>query len=97
MDDLDGGPAARTTHFSWGGVNYEIDLSRANQRAFEKAIKPYVEAARRVRGTRTGRGRSTTAKHDLSAVREWASANGFDVAPRGRVSAAVLEAYTAAR
>lgn len=93
-DDLDGRVAAGTVAFSFNGASYEIDLSKSNRRAFEKAIKPYVDAARKVRGTR-GR-KASSRKHDLPAVREWAAANGFDVAPRGRVASDVLEAYEAA-
>lgn len=33
---------------------------------------------------------------DLSAIREWARANGYKVSERGRISSAVREAYEAA-
>ena len=32
-DDLDGGPAAETVRFSFGGADYEIDLSKKNASA----------------------------------------------------------------
>lgn len=94
-DDIDGGPAAGTVHFSFDGTNYEIDLSKSNQKAFEKAISVYVGHARKVRGTRKSTA-SRGAKHDLSAVREWARTNGYEVSERGRVAASVLEAYESA-
>jgi hypothetical protein len=95
-DDIDGSKAEGTISFSFEGTNYEIDLSRSNSRAFEKAMAPYIGHARKARATRSrGRGRGG-AKHDLSAVRTWASENGYQVAPRGRVAAEVLEAYDAA-
>jgi nucleoid-associated protein Lsr2 len=96
-DDIDGSKAEGTVSFSFDGTAYEIDLSKANSRAFEKAMALYVGHARKVRNTRprSGRGKAS-AKYDLAAVRSWASENGYDVAPRGRVATEVLEAYDAA-
>ncbi len=98
-DDVDGGKAERTIAFGFDGANYEIDLSKKNATAFERALRPYVEAARKVGrggGARRGR-RANAAVRDLGAVREWARANGHAVSDRGRVPGAVLEAYDAAR
>lgn len=97
-DDIDGTKAEGTVSFSFDGTSYEIDLSKANLRAFEKAMALYVGHARKVRAPRAraaGRGRSG-GKYDLTAVRQWATDNGFTVAPRGRVASEVLEAYDAA-
>ncbi len=96
-DDVDGGKAERTIAFGYDGANYEIDLSKKNATAFEKMMRPYVDAARKVGrgGVRRGRRASAPAR-DLSAVREWARANGHAVSDRGRVPAAVLEAYDSA-
>jgi hypothetical protein len=100
-DALDGGKADTTLRFSWENAAYEIDLSKKNAAAFAKLIKPYVEAGRRVRrsagastrrGGRSGNG-SRGRAHDLSAVRTWAKENGYAVADRGRIPAAVLAAY----
>ena len=49
VDDIDGRVAQRTVRFSLDGVDYEIDLSSANQRVLEKRLAPFVIAARRVR------------------------------------------------
>jgi nucleoid-associated protein Lsr2 len=96
-DDIDGSKAEGTVSFAFDGTSYEIDLSKANSRAFEKAMALYVGHARKVRSTRTkAAGRKSNGKHDLSTVREWASANGYAVAPRGRVATEVLEAFDAA-
>jgi hypothetical protein len=97
VDDLDGSPGERTVNFSWEGTAYEIELSRKNAAAFERTMKPYLDAARRVRssrGRRSGAGRS--GKRDLGAIREWAAQNGYDVSARGRVAGSVIEAYDAA-
>jgi hypothetical protein len=96
-DDLDGSKADGTISFSFDGANYEIDLSKANTRAFEKAMAVYVAHARKVRASRTrGSSRRGGNKHDLSAVRAWAAEQGYAVAPRGRVATEVLEAYDSA-
>jgi hypothetical protein len=101
-DDLDGGKADRTLTFGWDGAMYEIDLSKRNANAFEKAMRPYVDAGRRVRSTGRRPARRAPASKsgtspDLAAIREWARANGYQVSDRGRISAAVLDAYNVAR
>lgn len=97
IDDLDGTAAAGTVTFGYDGKHYEIDLSRSNARALEKTMARYVGHARKARGQR---GRAITRKasdsHNLAAVRKWAVRNGFEVADRGRVARAVLDAYDAA-
>jgi len=111
-DDLDGSTADRTVHFSWDGANYEIELSKKNASAFEKLMKPYLEAARKVRGgssrqrsssrresSQRGTGSRSTARagrRDLTAIREWAAQNGYEVSARGRIAGSVIEAYEAA-
>ena len=63
------------------------------------ALSTWVGHARRSGGRRTTGGRksaapgSTPKRNDLSEVREWARKNGHTVSERGRVSAAVQEAY----
>ena len=103
IDDIDGTKAAVTVSFAYDGTSYEIDLSKKNSTAFAKLLQPYVDSARKARAGShsTGRRRSagrraSSSRADLSQVREWAKANGFEVAARGRVPAAVLEAYSAA-
>jgi hypothetical protein len=104
-DDIDGSDASRTVIFGWDGVQYELDLSNKNASAFGKLIEPYVAAARRTGGRQVRRAAAKpaagkrTAKSttpDPSLVREWAGQNGFTVSPRGRISAAVIEAYQGA-
>jgi hypothetical protein len=103
-DDLDGTTAAGTVTFGFDGIHYEIDLSKSNTRALEKALKPYVDAARKVRGSRGGpsanrrsaRKRANSSNRDLAAIRNWAGKNGYDVSTRGRIAATVLDAYDAA-
>jgi len=106
-DDLDGGQAARTIEFAWDGVSYEIDLNAAHADAFAHALAPYVAAARRTspqrRATRAAARRgSSPARRDRSAadpaaIRDWASRNGYQVSGRGRIPAAVVDAYRSAQ
>lgn len=101
IDDLDGetlDDSGETVLFSLDGRPYEIDLSAEHAEELRGALKPYLDAARSVgvaSRTVTSRSRATrrSSDRDLGAVREWARANGHTVNERGRVSAAILEAY----
>lgn len=86
-DDIDGTEGAETVTFSVEGVSYEIDLSEKNREKFLKTVAPYIEAGTKIGGKAKGK------KTDLSAVREWAAENGYEVSPRGRVPQNVLDAY----
>lgn len=97
FDDLDESPNATTVSFGYGGKELEIDLSKKNRAALDKALKPYVEAARTVHTKATGRAAATrkSSSADLAAIRTWAAENGINVSGRGRISAAVVAAYNA--
>ena len=96
-DDLDGGEATQTVQLGYQGAQYEVDLSDKNADKLAKALEPFLEAGRRVGGRRRSAARvSASADASPSDIREWAVANGYDVSARGRVSAAVREAYQAA-
>jgi nucleoid-associated protein Lsr2 len=102
-DDLDGSTNASEVRFAFEGTEYTIDLSNKNRKAFEKALRPYIEAGTKVSGRRSGSSRSAPPKRsegssvDLAAVRAWAKENGHQVSDRGRLPKAVLDAYNAAR
>jgi hypothetical protein len=111
LDDLDGSEAAETVAFTLDGVSYEIDLSAENAEALRGEFERYMQAARRVGGrrARTALGhaaaagnRSSEARQGNSreynqAVREWAAANGHEVAERGRLSNELISAYETAK
>lgn len=95
IDDLDGGNAAETVTFALDGVTYEIDLSDKNAKKLRDDIAGWTGHARRsgsARGLSRKRG-AAPKRTDLSAVREWARANGHAVSDRGRISAEVQSAY----
>ncbi|MGQ7295262.1 histone-like nucleoid-structuring protein Lsr2 [Quadrisphaera sp. KR29] len=101
VDDLDGGTADQTVSFSLDGVDYEIDLSAQNAARLRDDLAVWVGHARRAPAGRRsrasgGRAGDAAAGTDLAAVRAWARENGHTVNERGRVPAAVLDAYRAA-
>jgi Lsr2 len=97
-DDLDGTKADRSVSFTVDGVAYEIDLSKKNATAFTKLLTPYVSAARKAPKLprRGATSRASVPRNDVSEVRTWARANGYNVNDRGRVPAGVVEAYDTA-
>ena len=106
IDDIDGSEISEgggeRVEFSLRGVEYHIDLSNANIAKLDKALKPYVDAAAKVRGgggvrrTRLTTSKPASSKEQLSAIREWARKNGHEVSDRGRIKAEVVEAFEAA-
>ncbi|WP_369821717.1 Lsr2 family protein [Pseudonocardia sp. EC080610-09] len=85
----------------------EIDLSSGNASALREALAPFVVAARRADGRRSGRraqsggsrarasaGGVQIREHNR-AVRAWARDSGFKVSARGRLSAEIMAAYEA--
>ena len=111
LDDLDQSEiadgAGGTVDFAFQGTKYTIDLSNANIAKLEKALKPYIEAATTTSGPprKSSRGRkskssrrgsSTPARESTAAIRGWATDNGHEVSARGRIPAAVIEAYESA-
>ena len=102
IDDLDGAEIkdgdAQSVTFTWSGVDYSIDLSKANADKLQKAIGPYLEKAQRVGGRRSrpSAASSSGGQVDTKAVRAWAASNGIELSSRGRVPADVIEKYKAA-
>ncbi len=97
IDDIDGTEirdgAGDSIDFAFRGVDYQIDLSAANIAKLEKALKPYIDAASKVRGGGGGgrarrskvRGNGKSSPEQLAAIRDWARKNGHEVADRGRI------------
>lgn len=102
VDDIDGSGAAESVSFALEGVEYEIDLNEAHAQELRDALATYVahgrrSGARRGRAPRASRGRQGAVDRDqISVMREWARANGYQVSDRGRLSSAVVSAFEAA-
>lgn len=97
-DDIDGTAATETVDFGLDGNTYEIDLNEVNARKLRAAIYPWMERGRRKPGRvptpkRRPGGEITTDGHRLQTIREWAVNNGYEVSPRGRVAASIMDAY----
>ena len=93
--DLTGKPVAEDDHveveFTVNGTTYALDTDKAGAAKFDKAMKPYTDAARVVKAARQPRksgGAERTRK-----IRAWAVSQGIDIADRGRVPAKIVEAY----
>ncbi|MFD7681326.1 Lsr2 family protein [Streptomyces sp. NPDC060187] len=96
-DDLTGAESkeVRTHTFALDGVNYEIDLISDNYDKLFEALAPFIE-----KGRKTGR-TSTAAKTrkrqadgpSSEQIRAWAREHNYEVNERGRVPAAIHEAY----
>jgi hypothetical protein len=99
VDDLDAGSADETVRFGLDGAQYEIDLSTDNAKNLRAAMKPYLDAGRKVGGGRTGRPRTagSARNNEAAQIREWARNNGYTVSERGRVNSEIIEAYRAAQ
>ncbi|MGH3472808.1 MAG: histone-like nucleoid-structuring protein Lsr2 [Nocardioidaceae bacterium] len=95
VDDLDGTTADETVMFGLDGTSYEIDLSAKNAGKLRDALAKYLGSARRVSGRASGRRRGRGGA-DSARVRDWARASGYEVSDRGRISAEIRAAYSAA-
>lgn len=96
IDDTDGESLAdETVRFMLDGVTYEIDLSAKNAKKLRERVQPWIRASRRVSGRKRSRSvRSAKgAELDSAAVREWARRQGREVASRGRIPRALLDAF----
>jgi hypothetical protein len=100
-DDVDGteilSGKGETVTFGLDGKSYEIDLTSKNATALRRAIKPYVDAGRPLKGSSTRR-RPVRSKvgADSRTIKEWARANGYTVKDRGRVPNEIRQAFEAA-
>jgi hypothetical protein len=98
IDDLDGSTAEETVRFGLDGVSYEIDVSGRNGSKLRRAFEPYITAGSRIgRGgivSPTGPGKASPARRsENAAVRVWAAEHGYQVNERGRIPAAIVDAY----
>jgi hypothetical protein len=108
IDDLDESEGAETIKYSFEGIDYEIDLSEKNAKAFQDALEKYITASRQApRASLRSSGGGTSARQgtkgrssgggskreDLAEIRAWARNQGKDVAERGRVAQSIIDDY----
>jgi hypothetical protein len=96
FDDLTGGPDAETVTFAVNGREWSVDLDKANRERFDRALEPFIAVARPVgRHPKPAKAGQHQASVDGAAVREWAAAQGVQVAAKGKIPTDVIEAYEA--
>jgi Lsr2 len=89
-----------TFDFAFQGYTYSIDLDTKNSKKFRDIMGLYIEHARRTGKSnvvplrRSGERRASDV--DPGEVRTWAEENGYEVSPRGRIKAEIVEAYKTA-
>jgi hypothetical protein len=54
VDDIDGSDAEGTVRFGFDGADYEIDLNKKHADQPRQAIRPYIDAARKVSSSHSG-------------------------------------------
>jgi hypothetical protein len=99
QDDLDGTPEAQSVGFGLDGRAYEIDLSPKNKAKLDEALR---RSLRLDEGCLAGRvptqkraGGSGLDREQFQALRDWAAAQGIEIAARGRIAISVIDAYKA--
>lgn len=104
VDDLDGTSSndISTVTFGLDGVTYEIDLNENNASNLRNHLAEFISAARRTggrvrRGGGAAGGGTGRNREQTQAIREWAKKNGHEVSDRGRIPAAVIDAFEAAQ
>ncbi|WP_150461886.1 histone-like nucleoid-structuring protein Lsr2 [Nesterenkonia ebinurensis] len=89
VDDLDGSPAKETVNFGLDNRFYAIDLSSENAKELRDSLKKYVRKATPVA--------PPSPQSEARKIREWAVANGYSVAKRGRLHRDIVDAYRNAK
>jgi Lsr2 len=94
-DDLDGSEGAVEVKITLDGTTYTVDLAGKNLEMINKFIDAgRTDTAPRVVTRRVSK--SGRSKEELQLIREWANANGYTVAERGRIKQTIIDAYDAA-
>jgi nucleoid-associated protein Lsr2 len=98
VDDLDGGVAHETVTFGLDGHLYEIDLSSKNAKKLRSELAVFVEHGSRVSARagapgRRGGGAGAAHPDQNRAIRQWAQAKGYEIAPRGRIKQEIVDAF----
>jgi hypothetical protein len=98
FDDMTGKPLnpedAVNIKVGYKGKTYTLDLSPASATKLDAALAFLKDVA--PDGKSGQRGTKTTVPSDAKVIREWARANGVEVAAKGRIHPDVRAAYEAA-
>ncbi|MDV7990490.1 Lsr2 family protein [Rhodococcus sp. IEGM 1374] len=109
IDDIDetviGDGEGESVEFSLNGATFKLDLTNEHVEELHEQLAYWIEHAERVSGPgkRKTRGpgkkaaATDTPQVSPGAVRTWAADNDIELSSRGRIPAAVVEQYLAAR
>lgn len=86
------GEDVQTVRFMWDEIPLTMELCEEHYDKLEKRVKVFVEKARRAEPPRRAR-RAAGNGQDVTHIREWAKAKGYQVGEKGRLPAEVMEAY----
>lgn len=81
------------------GQKMEVELGEANRKHFGnhlEKLQKYFDAAVVVEQPSPAKKTAAVKNSDKAKVRQWAKENGFNIGDRGRISAEIMTAYTAA-
>lgn len=94
-DDFD--PEASTKEFKERRVKVRTLLlqGKGTLEAFDQDVSELEEALDNLPNISGGISASGKSPAELAAIREWANANGYEVAERGRIKAEIVAAYDA--
>lgn len=97
LDDLDGSSPAETYIFGVGGQWYEIDLNEKNGSKLDAFLVKHMEAGRAVAPDEVpnpAKRKHRPPRTDRTMkIRTWASDNGIELSPRGRIRHEVVARY----
>lgn len=105
LDDLNGSEKDVTeVSFSFDGETYRLDLGPKSRQKLEKALAPFIDAAkasstvRAIRSAPPAGARAASRKTDgptslTHNVREWAKKQGIEVSDRGRLPNEIIAKY----
>ena len=96
LDDVDGASGAEPYEFGIAGKWYTIDLTEDNANTYIGPLIELIEGKHARKVSTNGKAdkpKVTRSTKDVSAIREWAKENGYEVNERGRISSAVQSAY----
>lgn len=97
--DLSGEPDAVTETVGLDREWHQVDLTEAEREDLRQFLAPYLDAGRRIGSTLDGHKKKVvpdTTVEEREQIRTWAKANGYEVAPYGRIPKKVFRAYRAA-
>lgn len=108
-DDLTGeefdDDQGQTFFYAVQGTQYEIDLTTANVKEFEQLLAPYIAVSRKSKGnaapkysgSKAAKASTSDKGYDVAELREWAAANGIEVAARGRIKQSTVDEFLASK